>query len=61
MPGKWSRSQPIRYVGVAFAIVAVVGFAAFGWRFGETDGAIPTALGVAAVAIAVGVELYRRA
>jgi hypothetical protein len=47
-------------VGAAFALVAVVGYLAFGWQFGgETDG-VPLAIGLGAVAVAVGVTLYRR-
>lgn len=60
MPGNPSSSGRMSLVGAAFALVAVVGYLAFGWQFGgETDG-VPLAIGLGAVAVAVGVTLYRR-
>jgi hypothetical protein len=47
-------------LGAAFAVVAVVGFVVFGWRFGSDSGSVPTALAAVAVLVAVGTTLYRR-
>lgn len=60
MPGRASSSKPLQYVGALVAVVAVIGYVVFGWRFGETDSAIPFALGAVCAVLAVGWELYRR-
>lgn len=59
MPGRASESSMMWYVGAAVAIVAVVGYVVFGWRFGSADGLVPTALGVAC-AVAAVVWMLRR-
>lgn len=59
MPGR-SQSTALQYVGALVALVALVGYVVFGWRFGETDGTLPLAIGVACAIIAVGWTLYRR-
>lgn len=51
----------LTYVGVVAAVIGVIGFVAFGWRFGGDSGTIPTAVGVAFAAVAVAWTLYRRA
>ena len=58
MPG---NSNHLTLVGVLACIVAVVGYVAFGWRFGDGT-ANPIAIGIAlvAVAIAIGSTVQRR-
>jgi hypothetical protein len=60
MPGKPSDSRKMSIVGAAFGLVAVVGYLVLDWQFGGETGGVPLALAVAAVALAVGVTLYRR-
>lgn len=60
MPGRASSSRTLQYVGAITAVIGVIGYVNFGWRFGETDNAIPFVLGVICVGIAVGWELYQR-
>ena len=60
MPGRASSSQTLQYVGAIAAVIGVLGYVVFGWRFGETDAAIPFILGGFAAAIAIGWNLYRR-
>jgi hypothetical protein len=60
MPGRATDSSSLRFVGAAVAVVAVIGYVVFGWRFGGDSGTVPTALAVLAVAVGVGVTLYRR-
>lgn len=61
MPGRTSQSRLLQYVGVAAALVAVVGFVVFGWRFGgESDGATPLVVGAVCAAVALGWTIYRR-
>lgn len=60
MPGPRSQPKLLQYLGVLVAGIAVVGYVAFDWRFGETDGFVPLALGIACVIIAVGWTLYQR-
>ena len=59
MPGRPAESRSLRIVGALVALVAVIGFVAFDWQWGGGD-PLPTLLGVAAAALAVGVTLYRR-
>lgn len=59
MPGRSSRSRPLQYFAALVALVALVGYVAFDWRFGETDGLLPVALGMACV-VAAGWTVYRR-
>jgi uncharacterized membrane protein len=54
------QDRPLPLVGLAFAIVAAVGYVAFGWRFGGDSGPIPLAIAAVAVALAVGSELRDR-
>lgn len=60
MPGRPSQSKPLQYIGVLVAIIALVGYVVFGWRFGEADGVLPLAIGIVCVIIAVGWTLYQR-
>lgn len=60
MPGRASSSQTLQYVGVIAAVIGVIGYVVFGWRFGDTDAPLPFVFGVLCVGIAVGWELYRR-
>jgi uncharacterized membrane protein YhhN len=47
-------------LGVAAFLVGIVGYVAFGWRFGGDGGTVPTVLGLLAVAVAVAVTVLRR-
>lgn len=60
MPGRSSQSTPLQYVGVAVALLAVVGYTVFGWRFGEPNGIAPFAIGVAVAIFAVGWTAYQK-
>lgn len=60
MPGRSSQSPLLQSVGALVALVAVVGTVGFGWRFGETDGLLPVAIGATCVVVAVGWTLSRR-
>lgn len=60
MPGRRSRSGPLALLGILAAVVGVVGFVVFGWRFGEATGPLPLALGVLFAAVAVVVTLLNR-
>lgn len=57
MPG---RSKRFTLLGVAFAVVGVVGYVVLGWRFGGESEPVALALAAVAVAVAVGSELYDR-
>jgi hypothetical protein len=59
MPGRASGSTSLRYVGVAVALVALIGWLALGWEFGGDEFA-PAVVGAVAAAVAVGLALYRR-
>lgn len=60
MPGRANESPSLQLVAAAIALVAVVGYVAFGWRFGGDSSTMSTALAVVAVAIAIGATAYRR-
>lgn len=60
MPGRSSRSKPLQYIGIATALLALVGYTVFGWRFGESGGTTPFAVGAAVAVFAVGWTLYQR-
>ena len=60
MPGRPSQSKPLQYIGALVALIAIVGYVVFGWRFGETDGILPLAIGIICVILAVGSTLYQR-
>jgi hypothetical protein len=60
MPGRSSQAKPLRYIGIAVALLAIVGYTVFGWRFGETGGTIPFAVGAAVATFAVGWTLSQR-
>lgn len=60
MPGRPSRSKPLQYLGAVVALLAIVGYTVFGWRFGETDSIAPFAIGVVIAVFAVGWTLYQR-
>lgn len=59
MPGRPSRSKPVRYVGALAALVAVVGYVALGRRFDDGGGTVPVAFGVVLAVVAVGWTAYR--
>lgn len=54
------NSQRLTLVALAFAVVGVVGYTVFGWRFGGDSSPIALVLAGLAVALAVGSELYDR-
>lgn len=54
------RSRPLPKVGLAFALIAAVGYVALGWRFGGDSGPIPTAIAAVAVVVAVGATLREK-
>jgi len=58
MPGRSSDSGLPSFLGAAFAVIAVVGYVVFGWRFGDSGG-VALALAVGALLVAAGLELYR--
>jgi len=60
MPGRASPSGSFQYIGVLVAVVAVIGYVVFGWRFGETDDMIPVVLATVCIGIALGWKLYKR-
>lgn len=60
MSGRFARSKVFRYVGAIAALIGVVGYTVFGWRFGENDGVVPLALGIVFALTAVGWTLYQR-
>ncbi len=57
MSERSSDSQFPSLIGVVFAVVAVVGYGVFGWRFGESGG-ILLALAVGGLLVSAGLELY---
>jgi hypothetical protein len=59
MPGRPTESRSLQVVGALVALVAVVGYTFYDWQWGSGD-PLPTALGLAVAALAVGVTLYRR-
>lgn len=59
MPGKASDSTAMQYVGAAVFVVAVVGYVAFGWRFGDLENLTPVVIGALVAAVAVGYTVYR--
>jgi cobalamin biosynthesis protein CobD/CbiB len=61
MPGAGhSDSEALRLVGGIVALVAVVGYLAFGWSFSGASDIAPTAIGIVVAAVAVGWTLYSR-
>lgn len=61
MPGAGRSDSPtLQYVGLAVAVIAVVGWLVAGWEFGSGDGLLPTAIAAACVVLGVGVAVYRR-
>lgn len=60
MPGRSTSSKPLQYVGIAVALIAVVGSVALGWDFGGSIDPLPAALGVAAAGVAIGAYVYWR-
>lgn len=55
-----TRSNVLRGVAIVAALVGLVGYTVFGWRFGEADGTLPFVLGLAAAVLAVGWTVYQR-
>ncbi|PHQ38076.1 hypothetical protein DJ69_13510 [Halorubrum persicum] len=60
MPGRPSQSKPLQYVGALVALIAIVGYVVFDWRFGESDEIAPFVIGVVCAILAVGWTLYQR-
>lgn len=60
MPGRSSQSKPLQYVGALVALIAIVGYVVFDWRFGETNEIAPFGIGIVCVILAVGWTLYQR-
>ncbi|SDY85547.1 hypothetical protein SAMN05216564_11212 [Halopenitus persicus] len=60
MPGRPSQAKPLQYIGALVALIALVGYVVFDWRFGETNGVLPLVIGIVCVVIAVGWKLYQR-
>jgi drug/metabolite transporter (DMT)-like permease len=56
----FDNSKPLSLVGVLFAIVGVVGYAVFGWRFGGDSSTAANVLALVAVVGALGATLLRR-
>lgn len=59
MASRPSQSKPLQIVGVFVAVLALVGYVVFDWRFGETDGVVPLAIGIICAILAVGWTLYQ--
>lgn len=59
MPGRSSNSRPLQIVGALVALVAVVGYVAFDWRFGGSTEPTPFAIGVVVAVVAVVATAYR--
>lgn len=59
VPTSLDRNRLTTLVGVVAAVVGLVGYVVFDWRFDGTSGPIPTALALVAVAIAIGATLLR--
>jgi len=51
MPGKSSDSRALQLIGLAVALVAVVGTTVLGWEFGQSDSTAPLAIAAVCVAI----------
>lgn len=60
MPGRPTQSQPLQYIGALAALIAIVGYVVFDWRFGESDGIVPLAIGIVCVLLAIGWTLSQR-
>lgn len=60
MPGRASSPQTLQYVGAIAAVIGIIGYVVFGWRFGETNATIPFILDALGATIAIGWNLYRR-
>lgn len=50
----------LRALGVLAAIVGLIGYAVFGWRFGGSNGTLPFILGILFAGIAIVWTLYHR-
>lgn len=61
MPGRSQAARGAVLVGLAAAVVGLVGYAVFGWRFGDGGNTVPSALGIFVAAIAIVVTVYRYA
>ena len=60
MPRSPNRSNVLRDVAILAALVGLVGYTVFRWRFGEADGRLPFVLGLAVAVLAVGWTVYQR-
>lgn len=58
MPGRSSQSTIVQAIGALVALVAVVGYVVFDWRFGSGDVG-PLLMGVGAAILAIGLTVYR--
>lgn len=59
MAGPLPQSTVFKYIGGLAAVIGLIGYVVFGWRFGETEGALPGVLGIVFVIIAVAWVLYQ--
>lgn len=59
MPEPHSLSK-LKVVGVFAAIIGIIGYVVFGWRFGESDGILPFVLGAVFAGVAIVWTLYQR-
>lgn len=55
-----NNSRPLPLVGALFAVVGIVGYVVFGWRFGGDSSTVANALAIVAVLIAIGATVWRR-
>jgi hypothetical protein len=61
MPGAGrSGSAVVRAIGAIVALVALVGYLAFGWSFNGSESTVPTVIGGVVALAAVGWTLYSR-
>lgn len=60
MPNVIDSSRPLPLVGAVAAVVAVIGYVAFGWRFGGDTSPVAVAIALVAVALAVGSSVWNR-
>jgi len=59
MPGAGrSESTVVRTVGAIVALIAAVGYGAFGWSFNGSGTTVSVAIGIVAAVLAVGWIVY---
>lgn len=60
MKGMRFQSRLSQYIGAGAALIGIVGYAIFGWRFGGTGSVSSNALGVAVAVFAILWLIYQR-